>query len=106
MRLKLATLSLALVVGCTPPPIAPPLQAAGINAGFDKTWNAVVDILAERNIPVKTMDRASGFVSAELATVSATRVDKLAELRQHVRADHDGKRNSKRSRPLQHPRAR
>ena len=63
---------------CAAPPIAPPLQPAGISASFGKTWNAVVDVLAERNIPVKTMDRSSGFVSAELASISATDFDKLA----------------------------
>ncbi len=73
-----AALLLFLVAACTTPPIAPPLQPAGIEASFGKTWNAVVDVLAERNIPVKTMDKSSGFVSAELTSVSATDFDKLA----------------------------
>lgn len=63
---------------CASAPIAPPLQPAGISAEFGKTWNAVVDILAERNIPIKTIDRSSGFVSAELATVDVESLSKLA----------------------------
>jgi len=67
-----------VAAACASAPIAAPIQPSGINASFGKTWNSVVDILAERNIPVKTMDRSSGFVSAELASVSPTEIDKLA----------------------------
>jgi hypothetical protein len=35
-------------------------------------------MLAEQNIPVKTMDKSSGFVAAEVTAVSSTDLDKLA----------------------------
>jgi len=54
------------------------LTATPVSASFGKTWNAVIDILADRNIPVKTLDRASGFVAAELAGVSQDDMGKLA----------------------------
>lgn len=36
-----------------------------VNAPFEKTWNAVIDILGNDNIPVTTLDKNSGFVVAE-----------------------------------------
>jgi hypothetical protein len=55
---------------CTPsaPAVAP--TPSSIDAGFNQAWNAVIDVLAEDNVPVKTLDKSSGFVVAELATMS------------------------------------
>jgi hypothetical protein len=58
------------IAACTPPVAVAPNPASPISAGFSKTWNAVIDVLAEDNVPVKTLDRSSGFVVAELATMS------------------------------------
>jgi len=36
-----------------------------IAASSNKTWNAVIDIFAANNIPIKTIDRASGFIATD-----------------------------------------
>jgi hypothetical protein len=40
-----------------------------VHASFGKTWDAVIDVYAFQNIPIRTLERASGFVAAEVATV-------------------------------------
>lgn len=61
----------AILAGCTPPPTpaATPVSATAVRASFGKTWGAVVAALAERTINVKTIDKNSGFVTAEAAEV-------------------------------------
>lgn len=36
-----------------------------VAASFGRTWNALVDALLERGIPIRAIDRASGVVAAE-----------------------------------------
>jgi hypothetical protein len=52
-------------------PIGQPTPSAGteVAASFSATWDAVIDVFAERNIPIKTLDRQSGFIVAEDARV-------------------------------------
>ena len=65
------------VAACTPPaPVTAPTPSA-INAGFPQTWNAIIDVLAEQNVPVKTLDKSSGFVVAELATMDMPTMEKF-----------------------------
>lgn len=68
---KLAALSLLVTACAAPTPPAPPAPrtAMTVNAPFAKTWGAVIDVLADNNISVKTLDRSSGFVVAERVTV-------------------------------------
>jgi hypothetical protein len=40
-----------------------------VRASFERTWIAVVDQLAERFIPIRTIDRSSGLVVAEESRV-------------------------------------
>ncbi len=82
---RLAVIAVLVVAACTPPAPAPapalapaPLAPTTVTASFGKTWNAVVDLLSERNIPVKTMDRSSGFVAAEVSSVSNDELRKLS----------------------------
>lgn len=35
-----------------------------VNASFSRTWNAAIDVFAARNIPIETLDRASGLIVA------------------------------------------
>lgn len=49
------------------PPV--PVEAAPVQASFDRTWNAVIDAFSERNIPVKTIDRSSGFIATDRIAV-------------------------------------
>jgi hypothetical protein len=55
------------LVGCSsaPPPPAPARGPTSVAAPFEKSWNAVIDLVAERNIPIKTVDKASGLLVAE-----------------------------------------
>ncbi len=82
MKLILRTVFIiGLAVGCAPAPIItlPPIAPAGINASFDRTWDVVIDVLSEGNIPVKTLDKASGYVMAEVADVGSSEEDALAD---------------------------
>jgi hypothetical protein len=36
-----------------------------VAASFAKTWGAVIDVFADRNIPIRTLDRSSGFAATE-----------------------------------------
>ena len=36
-----------------------------VNASFGKTWDSVIDVFADRNISIATIDRASGLIVAQ-----------------------------------------
>lgn len=76
--LRIALIGLA-IAGCTPPTTLAPIAPEGINASVGKTWNAVIDVLSDGNIPVKTLDKSSGYVMAEVASVGILEEDKLAD---------------------------
>lgn len=77
MKYGLSTLTLLAVIACTPPaPVTAPTPSA-IAAGFNQAWNGVIDVLAEENVPVKTLDRSSGFVVAEVATMDMSTLEKF-----------------------------
>jgi hypothetical protein len=69
--LELAGIGAGLIVGCVtydPPRASPPapLPAQHVRASADRTWGAVIDFFADNFIPVKTIDRPSGYIAAEL----------------------------------------
>src|SRR5262249_15246197 len=44
-------------------PLAPsPRNATQVQASFATTWSAAVDVFAESNVPIETIDRASGLL--------------------------------------------
>jgi hypothetical protein len=58
--------SVLLALACVRPPAPPaPRPDTQVNAPFSRVWEAVVDRFARSNIPVKTIDRASGLIAAE-----------------------------------------
>jgi hypothetical protein len=78
---------LSLLAACAPfepPKPAAPRTATEVPASFGKTWDAVIDVFSEANIPIRTMERASGFVAAEVATVPS---DSAAHSTGHPYAD-------------------
>lgn len=83
MRRWIGVASLALLCGCMSAPPAPPAPrvATQVRAPFAKTWNAVIDVFAERNIPIKNMERASGFISTDELAVPVIQghADSLAD---------------------------
>ena len=50
-----------------------------MQASFTKTWDAVIDVFAERNISIKTLDRTSGLIVAEPMQVGRTAGEAYAD---------------------------
>lgn len=75
-QLYAAVLLAAAVAACGPrylPARNPaPREATTVGAPFDSTWTAVVGYFASRNIPIRTIEKASGIIVAE-----ASRADLL-----------------------------
>jgi hypothetical protein len=68
------TMAVPASVACVtyqPPAPAAPREATQVAASFGQTWDAVIDEFADRNIPIRTIERASGLVATEQLTVSA-----------------------------------
>lgn len=59
------------LAGCTtiPPAPAPTRAPSPVAASFDRTWSAAVDIFAEKNIGIRTIDRASGLIVGDPMSV-------------------------------------
>lgn len=60
------------ILGCASVPVPePPVRVpTRVGAPFSKTWDAVVDLFAEKNIAIRNMDKASGFIAAEPSAVT------------------------------------
>jgi hypothetical protein len=74
--MKRAPLALtALLVGCffaykaPAPPV--PRPATSVNASMGRTWDAVIDMFAARNIPIRTIERASGIIATDQLSVGS-----------------------------------
>jgi hypothetical protein len=48
-----------------PPPPAQPRDGTRVSASMGQTWDAVIDLFALRNIPIRTIERASGIIATE-----------------------------------------
>jgi len=73
------TIALSSAACAVAPAPAPQRAATPINASAGKTWDAVIDIFAERNIPIRNMERASGFIATEPLDVALTDGEKWAD---------------------------
>lgn len=65
-------IAISLAAGCSrwaPPAPPAPRGPMEVSAPAAKTWDAVIDVFSARNIPIKTLDRSSGFIAAEQMTV-------------------------------------
>jgi hypothetical protein len=64
----------ASIAGCIstvpPAPQLAPRTATTVAAPFGKTWTAVVDVFADKNVGIRTIDRSSGLIVADPVTVS------------------------------------
>jgi len=74
-----AAIALCSAACAVAPAPAPQRAATPINASAGKTWDAVVDIFAERNIPIRNMERASGFIATEPMDVGLQDGEKWAD---------------------------
>ena len=59
------TLMLPSLAACQAQPPQPPAprDATPVAASFDATWDATIDHFAENNIPIATIERASGIIA-------------------------------------------
>jgi hypothetical protein len=71
--MKRSLLALTLVLsGCytyQPPEPASPRDATAVGATAGETWDAVIDLFAARNIPIRTIEKASGLIASDQLTV-------------------------------------
>ena len=52
------------------PPAPPtPREATEVAASMGNTWDAVIDMFAARNIPIRTIERASGIIATDQLSV-------------------------------------
>jgi hypothetical protein len=70
MNVRIAVVAISVVAvltGCRTVPAAPvaPRSGTPVSASEAKTWNIVLELFAERNLPIKNIDRASGFVATD-----------------------------------------
>lgn len=59
---------LIVTAGCvtyTPPKPPVPRHGTEVKATEARTWDAVIEVFADKNIPIRTMERASGFISTD-----------------------------------------
>jgi hypothetical protein len=71
MKRPLPVFAVLLIACATHNPPAPPAprEATDVRASAARTWDAVIDLFAERNIPIRTIERASGIVATGQLTV-------------------------------------
>lgn len=72
-RLAVFALILAACAPARGPDAPVSVEPTPVNASFGRTWDTVIDLFAEDNIAISTLDRASGFIVAERAL--ATKAD-------------------------------
>jgi hypothetical protein len=73
LQRRTARLLVAITSACAtkniPPGPPTPHEATEILASRGRTWDVVIEFFADGNIPIRTMDRASGFIATELLGV-------------------------------------
>jgi hypothetical protein len=74
MKLLVRATACVLLAGCSspayqPPPRPAPREASHVVASMDQTWDAVIDVFATRNIPIRTIERASGLIVTDALRV-------------------------------------
>jgi hypothetical protein len=68
-RAALLGLPILLSACMQAPGAVAPREATAVNVSAAKAWDAVIDQFAARNIPVRTMERVSGFISTDALSV-------------------------------------
>ena len=63
----MASLALALTACARPhvSPLAPPPYRAEVEAGYERTWSALVRALARENLPLRAIARDSGVIASD-----------------------------------------
>ena len=74
----LVALLLTLATGCvlagtTGPELLPtPRPNTVVAATFNKTWNTVIDVFSDKNIPIGVIDRSSGLIGTQELWISSS----------------------------------
>jgi hypothetical protein len=76
--LPIIILSLLLMYGCATsryvPPAAPVVHILEkeriINKPYDAAWQSIIELLATYNMPIKNLDKSSGFISTDYKLVT------------------------------------
>jgi hypothetical protein len=71
---RLLAASLLLLAACykyQPPAPPQPRNATSVDATLGETWDAVIDLFATRNIPIRTIERVSGIIATEGLSVDS-----------------------------------
>jgi hypothetical protein len=76
-----ALLLLALLGCASTPPTPAPRAAVAIRAPRETVWSATVNVLADRSIPVKSLDRAAGLITTEEINIPAAETKQAGECR-------------------------
>ena len=63
--LNLPLLSCLAAYEYQPPTAIAPLREVTVAVPYEQTWQAVIEVFAQNQIPIKTIDRASGLLVAE-----------------------------------------
>jgi hypothetical protein len=69
---RLSPALVPLLLGCygyKPPAPPSPHDGTPVTASTARTWDAVIDIFASRNIPIRTIERVSGIIATEELSV-------------------------------------
>ena len=69
LRIAISAFAAAACAGYQPPPPATPRDGTDVRASFARTWDSVIDEFADRNIPIATIERASGLIATEQLSV-------------------------------------
>ena len=80
MRQSIVSFVVLAVTGCGPsgPSPAPaPVERAPmlVRAPFDRTWDATLDRLAEHGLPVRMIDRTSGFIATNVVRIAPPKAE-------------------------------
>ena len=71
MKPRYLVIGLAAFTACVQPPTYHPLpEPANIPESYDKTWASVIDLFAAFSIPIRTIEKASGLIMAEVLRVN------------------------------------
>jgi hypothetical protein len=71
---RLALALAVMLTSCTsykPPEPPSPRDGTRVNASMGRTWDAVIDLFAERNIPIRTIERVSGIIATDRLSVGS-----------------------------------
>ena len=70
-KIMVLTLTVFVLAGCAGRVVLPPAPQVkeGVKSDYDTVWEAVIQLFAERNWSIKTIEKVSGVIRSERLTV-------------------------------------